>query len=149
MLASWDGEEYGMVGSTEYVEDKKAFLNQSVVAYLNVDNTAYGPAFSASATPSLSQMIRDVTRLVRDPKTGLSVHDAWFEWQRKQWPELTRPMAYAMGSGSDFVGFVDHVGIPSLGFNFNGPYGVYHSNYDSFYWMSHFGDPGFHYVCIN
>jgi N-acetylated-alpha-linked acidic dipeptidase len=159
MFASWDAEEYGMVGSTEFVEQYAQSLGSSLIAYLNVDVGACGPLFRIDATPSLSEMIRRLARLVEDPATGLSLYEAWLSGYatnssaaslspaaKEQEDERTFPLVNTLGSGSDFVGFVDMLGVASINAGFRGPYGVYHSLYDSFHWMSKYGDPGFHYV---
>ena len=154
ILASWDGEEYGMVGSVEYVEDRHEWLKKVGVAYLNVDTAISGSNFRADATPSLAQMIRQVTMKVMDPQTGKSVYDRWLQattaatTTNVSSTEPKRAVVGELGSGSDFVGFVDYAGMAAVNFHFSGDYGVYHSNYDSFHWMETFGDPGFHYVSV-
>jgi N-acetylated-alpha-linked acidic dipeptidase len=157
VLCSWDGEEYGLLGSTEWVEDNAAELRQKAVAYLNVDSAVSGANFGASSVPSMWKLIRAATRDVKDPKSGESVYQQWQTRARDNQPdpELTNaevgdtPIAEArigaLGSGSDFTPFLQHIGIPSSDMGFGGDYGVYHSAYDSFYWMSHFGDPTFVY----
>ncbi|KAJ3190629.1 hypothetical protein HK101_008521 [Irineochytrium annulatum] len=77
VLASWDAEEYGLVGSTEFVEEFKDRLNATAIAYLNMDVGSTGPHFQASASPALAQLIRDVTKSVKDPNTGKTVYEAW------------------------------------------------------------------------
>lgn len=140
VFASWDGEEYGLVGSTEWVEEYLPWLSGANVAYVNVDGGASGPHFSASAAPLLNQVLRDATHLVPSPDQsvpGQSVGDVW------------GGKISTMGSGSDFTAFQDYAGIPSVdigfGGNGSGPVYHYHSNYDSFHWMSEFADPGFVY----
>ena len=158
VLASWDGEEYGLLGSTEWAEENAAELQQKAVAYLNMDAAVSGPNFGASSVPSMWKLIRGATRDVRDPKSGESVYERWQERAREDEPnpELTNaetgsdtPIAEArigaLGSGSDFTPFLQHLGVPASDMGFGGDYGVYHSSYDSFYWMSHFGDPNFAY----
>jgi N-acetylated-alpha-linked acidic dipeptidase len=158
ILCSWDGEEYGLLGSTEWVEENADELKQKAVAYLNVDSAVSGSNFGASSVPSMWKLIRAATRDIKDPKTGQTVYQQWQERAREQQPdpELTNaeagsdtPIAEArinaLGSGSDFTPFLQHIGIPSSDMGFGGDYGVYHSAYDSFYWMSHFGDPNFVY----
>jgi N-acetylated-alpha-linked acidic dipeptidase len=157
VLCSWDGEEYGLLGSTEWAEENAAELRQKAVAYLNVDSAVSGANFGASSVPSMWKLIRAATRDVKDPKTGQTVYQQWQERAREAQPdpELTNaevgdaPIAEArigaLGSGSDFTPFLQHLGIPSSDMGFGGDYGVYHSAYDSFYWMSHFGDPTFVY----
>lgn len=158
VICQWDGEEEGLLGSTEWVEGKLAELQQKAVAYINTDVGVDGPYFEASAVPSLKDLVRDVTRDIRDPKTGQSVYDAWSDHanrERKN-PSGTARQAPppdssgkvpvgALGSGSDYSAFLDHAGIPSIDVAFTGPYGVYHSLYDDFDWMKRFGDPAFTY----
>src|SRR5689334_18173728 len=148
ILCSWDGEEYGLIGSTEWAEEHAAELQQKGVAYLNVDVAVQGPNYGASSVPSLWKLIRGATRDVKDPKTGKSVYQQWQDRARESRPEgdnSGEARIAALGSGSDYTPFLQHLGVPSTDFGFNGDYGVYHSAYDSFYWMDHFGDPGFHY----
>jgi N-acetylated-alpha-linked acidic dipeptidase len=158
VMCEWDAEEEGLIGSTEWVEANEAELQKKAVAYINMDVGVTGPNFGGSATPSLKEFIRDVTRDVNDPHSGRSVYDEWKEYAAKEAGEPTgsaRALPPAspkdetplteLGSGSDFCAFFDHVGIPSLDIGSGGPYGVYHSLYDDFYWMKHFGDPTFAY----
>ncbi|KIW09181.1 uncharacterized protein PV09_00112 [Verruconis gallopava] len=140
VLASWDGEEYGLVGSTEWVEEYLPWLNATAIAYLNVDVGTTGPNFKAAAAPLLNQALIETTKLVLSPNqttTGQTVYDVWDKH------------VSTMGSGSDFTAFQDFAGIPciDMGFSFDKdtPVYHYHSNYDSFYWMDKFGDPGWHY----
>src|SRR5260370_33968171 len=77
ILCSWDAEEYGLIGSTEWAEENADELQEKAVAYLNVDVAVSGPNFSASAVPSLWKLIRSVARDVKDPKTGKSVYQHW------------------------------------------------------------------------
>lgn len=141
VFATWDAEEWGLVGSTEYVEDDSVRLLRGAVAYLNQDVAAQGPAFSGGGSPSLRGTVRDVARMVPDPGGQGSVYETW----RKRTGvvdsaevEMGNP-----GGGSDFAGFYNHWGIPIADWGFGGPGGVYHSQYDSYNWMSRFGDPGY------
>src|SRR2546422_11380468 len=150
ILCSWDGEEYGLIGSTEWAEENADELQQKAVAYLNVDVAVNGPNYSASSVPSLWKLIRAATRDVKDPKTGKTIYQQWQDRAREQRsetdPDLNAEARIgALGSGSDYTPFLQHLGIASTDMGFNGDYGVYHSAYDSFYWMSHFGDPDFVY----
>lgn len=150
ILCSWDAEEYGLIGSTEWAEEFAAELKEKAVAYLNLDAAVSGPHFGASAVPSLAKLIRDTTKDVKDPKTGKSVYEQWQDRTRDLSTEEERhKMGEAriapLGSGSDYTPFLQHLGIASTDMGFGGDYGVYHSAYDSFYWMDHFGDPGFVY----
>ncbi|OAP64037.1 hypothetical protein AYL99_00009 [Fonsecaea erecta] len=140
VFASWDGEEYGLIGSTEWVEEYLPWLSSSTVAYLNVDVGARGTHFEAAASPLLNKVLYAVTNSVPSPNQttkGQSVGDVWEGHIR------------TMGSGSDFTAFQDFAGIPSLDFGFgNGAKDAvyhYHSNYDSFHWMDVYGDNGWHY----
>ena len=140
VFASWDGEEYGLLGSTEWVEEYVPWLSEAAVAYINVDVGAQGPNFQTSAAPVLNKAILKVTDDVQSPNQtveGQSVRDTWNEH------------ISTMGSGSDFTAFQDFVGIPSIDVGFaagpKDPIYHYHSNYDSFWWMDNFGDPGFEY----
>ncbi|KAI8357780.1 hypothetical protein BD560DRAFT_426345 [Blakeslea trispora] len=143
ILASWDGEEYGLVGSTEWVEDHSEWLTKEGAVYINVDVAVSGPQFTAAASPSLSRLIYQITSEVTDPNTKKSVYDAWST--NTNTSADSNPPVGQLGSGSDFVGFLDHLGIASINLGFEGDYGVYHSNYDSFHWMEKFGDPNFLY----
>jgi N-acetylated-alpha-linked acidic dipeptidase len=158
VMCEWDGEEPGLLGSTEWVEANRAELQAKAVIYMNTDVGVSGSRFGASATPSLKGFVREVTREVQDPKTGKSVHEAWRERlaEGREGPNSVArsdPAAdasgdvplNALGAGSDFCPFFDHAGIPSMDAGFGGDYGVYHALYDDFYWMKHFGDPAFTY----
>ncbi|HYV12250.1 MAG TPA: M28 family metallopeptidase [Pyrinomonadaceae bacterium] len=149
ILCSWDAEEYGLIGSTEWAEEMADELRQKAVAYLNLDAAVSGPHFGASSVPSLWKLMRGATRDIKDPKTGKSVYQQWQDRSRENRPEGDQDMREAriasLGSGSDYTPFLQHLGIASTDMGFNGDYGVYHSAYDSFYWMDHFGDPGFTY----
>ena len=140
VFASWDGEEYGLIGSTEWVEEYLPWLSATTIAYLNVDVGARGPQFTTSASPLLNKALYEATSLVQSPNQtvlGQTVGDLW-DGRIK-----------TMGSGSDFTAFQDFAGIPSVDLGFApGPTSAvyhYHSNYDSFAWMDRFGDPGWHY----
>ena len=140
VFASWDGEEYGLIGSTEWVEEYIPWLSKAAVAYLNVDVGSRGPRFSSSASPLLHKALYEATSLVQSPNQtieGQTVRDLWDGNIR------------TMGSGSDFTAFQDFAGVPSidLGFGPSKESAVYHyhSNYDSFYWMDNYGDKDWHY----
>ncbi|MFN2530429.1 MAG: M28 family metallopeptidase [Pyrinomonadaceae bacterium] len=149
ILCSWDAEEYGLIGSTEWAEEHAADLREKAIAYLNLDAAVSGHNFGASSVPSLWKLIRGVTRDVKDPKTGKSVYQQWQDQYRESRPELeqnnSEARIEALGSGSDYTPFLQHLGVASTDMSFGGDYGVYHSAYDSFYWMAHFGDPTFAY----
>ncbi|RMZ90197.1 hypothetical protein DV736_g2560, partial [Chaetothyriales sp. CBS 134916] len=134
VFASWDGEEYGLVGSTEWVEEYLPWLSASAVAYLNVDIGARGSRFKVAASPVLNSLIYNTTAAVSAPNDAAkSIADTW------------NGHIDTMGSGSDFTAFQDFAGIASLDIGYGGavsdPVYHYHSNYDSFHWMDNFGDP--------
>ncbi len=158
VMCEWDGEEPGLLGSTEWVEAHLAELQSKAVAYVNSDVGVSGPDFKSSAVPSLKGLVREVAQEVADPRSGRSVYDMWKERiERGQPPrgnaERGQPWALAdgevplgaLGAGSDFCPFLDHGGIPAIDLSSSGNYGVYHALYDDFYWMKHFGDPTFAY----
>ncbi|KAI9486684.1 MAG: hypothetical protein EXX96DRAFT_550094 [Benjaminiella poitrasii] len=145
ILASWDAEEYGLIGSTEWVEDHKEWLSKEAAVYLNCDVAVAGPYFSAGASPSLNKIIYEVTSMIDDPLTGKTVYEAWSERNNVTGVPSATPPVGVLGSGSDFTAFMDYLGIASMDITFNGDYGVYHSVYDSFHWMEKFGDPKFEY----
>nr|CAB3478246.1 unnamed protein product [Digitaria exilis] len=117
IFCSWDAEEYGLTGSTEWVEENQEMLSSKAVAYLNNDVSVVGPGFLPSTTPQLDELLQEIT------KVFLRLGDG----------------------GSDYSAFVQHAGIPSMNIVFGeGPgYPVYHSLYDDYVWMAKFGDPGF------
>ncbi len=156
LLCSWDAEEYGLVGSTEWAEDNAAMLQAKAVAYFNMDSAASGPNFSSGGTPSLREAVREAAASVPEPRKGGTVGAAWEQRSKNDWAASTAVTLDAkdrafelqlsrLGSGSDYTAFIDHLGVPSTDGGFGGDYGVYHSVYDNFYWMSHFGDPEFIY----
>ena len=156
IIASWDAEEYGLVGSTEWAEEHAADLQKNAVAYLNCDVAVTGPDLGMSGVPSLFALAQQAARDVADPQRGGSVGAAWETRERSEWAQrapvdlTAKDVTYqqrlaALGSGSDYTAFLDHLGIPSVDFGFGGPYGVYHSVYDNFRWMEKYGDPGFVY----
>ena len=143
VFATWDAEEWGLIGSTEYVEDDSLRLMRGAVAYLNQDVSAQGSAFGGGGSPSMRSMLRDVARQIDDPRGG-SVYARWRTAANLASDTLEPPMGDP-GGGSDFAGFYNHLGIPHADWGFGGGGGVYHSMFDSFAWMSRFGDPGFTY----
>jgi N-acetylated-alpha-linked acidic dipeptidase len=138
VFATWDAEEWGLIGSTEWVEELEDTLRAHVVAYLNEDGTFSGPNFSGAGSPSLKTLLRSATRVVPDPVGPGTVYDVWLKAKSGDTTALTMGN---LGGGSDFSGFYHHLGIPAGGIGFDGPDGIYHSMYDSYDWMSRFGDP--------
>lgn len=161
VFGSWDAEEEGMIGSTEWAEQHEREL-QNAAAYFNMDVGVAGPNFGASAVPTLKQFVRDVTKQVPSPKGG-TVYQVWKEANERQHARSVsadlagsqnRPPAAKvdndvevgdLGSGSDYSVFLQHLGIPATDIGSGGPYGVYHSVFDNFAWFMKFGDPDFKY----
>jgi N-acetylated-alpha-linked acidic dipeptidase len=155
IVCSWDGEEVGLTGSTEWGEQFADELRAKAVAYINVDEATSGPNFHGQAVASLAPMLEETTRTLNDP-SGKTLYDAWKETIEKE-KESARSGPFdsgasnstladtRIGSGSDHTVFLNFVGVPVLGLGFEGDYGVYHSAYDDFFWMNHFGDPGYRY----
>jgi N-acetylated-alpha-linked acidic dipeptidase len=162
IFASWDGEEEGLMGSTEWAEQHEAEL-ANAAAYFNTDVADSGPKFGASAVPSLKQFLRDVTKAVPSPKGG-TVYEAWQKLDQPGGSSIQSPVEPVgearrtpvaptmgdvpvgdLGSGSDYSVFQQHLGIPSTDISSTGPYGVYHSVFDNFAWFKKFGDPDFVY----
>jgi N-acetylated-alpha-linked acidic dipeptidase len=153
VFCSWDGEEVGLTGSTEWGEEFTEELTAKAVAYLNVDSSASGPDFDPQAVGSLAPLVLDLARDFEDPATGRPLLEALREARAKGRAERgeSGPPTHddlvdvRIGSGSDHTVFLNHLGIPTVGLTFDGPYGVYHSMYDDFLWMNRVGDPGYRY----
>ncbi len=149
VICSWDGEEYALTGSTEWGEEFADELKQKAVAYLNVDEATSGNNFQGDAVGSLAPLLVEVSHTLPAP-SGKSLYD---EWKVSRQAEMNDKQVLTdfelantqIGSGSDHTVFLNFLGIPVVGLTFVGPYGVYHSLYDDFYWMNHFGDPGYRY----
>ena len=154
VIASWDAEEEGLMGSTEWAEMHAKELAHAV-AYFNTDVGVAGPDFDASAVPSLKEFVRDVTRAVPSPRGG-TVYEQWEATQRSsprrkggtvsaETPASAGVTIGDLGSGSDFTPFIQHLGVPSTDIGSSGPYGVYHSTFDDYTWFTKFADPTFAY----
>ncbi len=149
VICSWDGEEYALTGSTEWGEQYADELKKKAVAYLNVDESTSGQNFQGDAVGSLAPLLVEISRTLPAP-SGKTLYD---EWKISRAAELgtaqTVPDAELadtrIGSGSDHTVFLNFLGVPTVGLTFVGPYGVYHSLYDDYFWMNHFGDPGYRY----
>jgi len=156
VVCSWDGEEVGLTGSTEWGEQFVGELRQKAVAYINVDEATSGPNFHGQAVASLAPMLAETTRSLQDP-SGKSLYEAWKQTvDRERAGQQSTQFSSSgvagetladtrIGSGSDHTVFLNFIGMPVLGLGFDGDYGVYHSAYDDFFWMNHFGDPGYKY----
>ena len=155
IYCAWDGEEPGLLGSTEWAEQHYDELRAHAVAYVNSDSNGRG-YFEVEGSHTLEKFSNDVARDVTDPETKLSV------WKRDQLHEIAEAKTAekreeirkradlripALGSGSDYTAFLQHDGVASLNFGFGGEDqgGIYHSIYDDFYWFSHFSDTEFVY----
>ncbi len=154
IYAAWDGEEPGLLGSTEWVETHADELKAHAVAYLNSDTNSRG-YFDAEGSHSLEKFINGVAMDVDDPEAGVS---SWKRLQasrivngspdvRKDARDREDLRISALGSGSDYSSFIDHLGIASLNLGYGGEDegGIYHSIYDDFYWFTHFSDTAFVY----
>ena len=151
VYCAWDGEEPGLLGSTEWVEEHIDELNTHAVAYVNSDSNGRG-YLRAEGSHTLESLVNDVAKDVQDPEKNISV------WKRLQLSRIAHAPNAAdrrkiesqknliigdLGSGSDYSAFIDHAGIASIDYGFGGESGggIYHSIYDDYYWYSHFGDP--------
>lgn len=136
VFASWDAEEYNLIGSTEFVEDHMDELRRNAVAYLNVDVGVVGPSFRAAASPLFQRALLRVLDRVGDPRQNVSLGQVWEQKQKK---------VDGLGAGSDYVAFQDMAGTSSIDFGFTSEelhaY-PYHSCYETIEWMERFGDPG-------
>lgn len=155
IFAAWDGEEPGLLGSTEWVELHAKELSDKAAVYINTDSTGAG-TLGVSGSHSLEKFVNDVAHDVEDPKIGKSLWDAMREraidrahgeTEKKEMQQRTEIPIGALGSGSDYTAFLDHLGIASLntGIGGDGGGGVYHSIYDSFAWYTRFSDTTFQY----
>ncbi len=134
VFCSFDAEEFGIIGSTEHVEAARERLAAKAVLYLNCDTAVTGGSFSAWASPPLATLVREALQSQPDDRTpGKSLLDALPSGPSLLWP----------GGGSDHAPFVHMLGLPAVEAGSGGPYGVYHSLYDTFGWMKKYGDPGF------
>src|SRR5690349_7736907 len=154
IYAAWDGEEPGLLGSTEWVESHADELMAHAVAYFNSDTNERG-YLGIAGSHSLEKFMNGVAMDVDDPESGVS------SWKRIRAnrilngsPEVRRDAREredlrigALGSGSDYSSFIDHLGVASLNLGYDGEDdgGIYHSIYDDFYWFTHFSDTSFVY----
>src|SRR5215470_9917338 len=159
VIGSWDAEEEGLIGSTEWGEDHAQQL-ANADSYFNMDVGVSGAKFEASAVPSLKQFIREIAKAVPSP-AGTTVYEAWKKAGKSENQpthqtgdnSYDRPAASMnsdvpvgdLGSGSDYTVFLQHLGVPSSDVRSVGDYGVYHSVFDNFAWFKKFGDPDFRY----
>jgi N-acetylated-alpha-linked acidic dipeptidase len=158
VVCSWDGEEYGLTGSTEWGEQFADELRRKLIAYVNVDEAVAGAAttagpeglsFSPSAVASLAPMLLEASKSVTAP-SGKSLYDAWRATSMRDGKAPAPPVdsnlvETRIGSGSDHTVFLNHLGRPVVNLGFAGDYGVYHSAYDDHWWMVNVGDPAFAY----
>lgn len=154
VYCSWDGEEEGLFGSTEWCETHAAELSEHAVAYINSDSNGRGYA-GVGGAPYLQPLVNEVLRDVKDPETSISALDRLRarnlvgsnnEAKERARKREEEPLG-ALGSGSDFSPFYQHLGIAALDLGYGGEGGgtQYHSTYDSFEWFNRFADPGYAY----
>ena len=155
IYCAWDGEEPGLLGSTEWAEEHDAELKQHAVAYINSDSNGRGYLF-VEGSHTLEHFMNGVARDVEDPEKDIPVRQRSFlrdiaeahgDDERKEVRSRADLRIGALGSGSDYTAFLDHLGVASLnlGYGSEDRGGIYHSIYDDFYWYTHFGDTDFVY----
>ncbi|MBK9314189.1 MAG: M28 family peptidase [Acidobacteria bacterium] len=153
IFCAWDAEEPGLLGSTEWVEQHATELREKAVAYINTDSTSKG-WFGMSGSHTLEKFINDVSRTVKDPKNRGTLWEASqarrlsaarTDADRERLKARAEIPIGALGSGSDYTAFIDHLGIASLNIGFGGEAGggIYHSIYDTFAWYTRFSDTTF------
>lgn len=155
IYCAWDGEEPMLLGSTAWAETHGAELRQHAAVYINSDGNGRGYLYM-EGSHSLEHFMNDVARNIEDPESKLSVFDrdrmadivnAKSDEDRKQLRERADLRMEALGSGTDYTAFIDHLGVASLNLAYFGEDdgGIYHSIYDDFYWFTHFSDTNFAY----
>ncbi|HEY6293470.1 MAG TPA: transferrin receptor-like dimerization domain-containing protein, partial [Terriglobia bacterium] len=155
IYAAWDGEEPGLLGSTEWAETHAEELDRHAAVYINSDSNGRG-YLEAGGSHTLEKFVNGVARDVEDPETHLTawkrnqlaaIRHASSPEDREQARQRADLRIEALGSGSDYTPFLQHLGIASLNLGYGGESGggIYHSIYDDFYWYTHFGDPSFAY----
>ena len=155
ILCAWDGEEPGLLGSTEWVETHDDELQKHAVAYINSDSNGRG-FFRAGGTHDLQHLINDVARDIQDPEKHISVEQrarlqqiarAHNAEERTEIRKSNDVRINALGDGSDYTAFMDHAGISALNIGYGGENDAdsYHSIYDDFYWYTKFVDTDFSY----
>jgi N-acetylated-alpha-linked acidic dipeptidase len=154
IYCAWDGEEPGLLGSTEWAEAHADELQQHAVAYLNTDSNDRG-YLGIEGSHILEAFFNDIAKDITDPETHLSVWKRWQAQRLRSSPGGERDEVHtranlrigALGSGSDYSAFVQHLGVASANLGYNGetPGGIYHSIYDDFYWYTHYSDSSFVY----
>lgn len=153
VFALWDGEEFGLLGSTEWAEKHAAELNRKAVVYMNSDTNSQG-SLGVGGSHTLEKFMTEVLGDLKDPKTGKTLLESTRARRRDAADpsgppaDASKPREFrlgALGAGSDYVAFIDHTGVASLNLGFGGPNqgGIYHSIYDDMTWFKRFGDPDF------
>ncbi len=140
VFANWDAEEQLLGGSAAWALDHRDKLRRDGVVYVNVDSSAAGSEFAPGAVPSLADFVRAVAKTIHDPDSGGSVYDAALARSKTGEVEVEKIVG-----ATDYTAFLGNVGMSCIDMSFSGPYGVYHSQYDNYYWMSRIADPGFRY----
>ena len=147
-IASWDAEEYGLIGSTEYGEEFRDELQGNMVVYLNRESYTAGN-FSASGVHSLQFFVNQITEAVQMPGSEDTIYEAWIRGASEDriidYSGRKHVRIESLGGASDYSVFLHHLGIPSIEFGFSSGNGIYHSRYDSHWFYTTFGDPGFEY----
>jgi len=153
LVCSWGAEEYGLMGSKEWVEENSEILRYRAVVYLNIDISVQGSySLKVKSSPQLVDSFSDVTKQLKAPGTNSSLYEDWIS----KFPDPARqnaPKIQTLGAGSDFTPFYSVIGIPSIDFRYTydensmklGSYPVYHSIHDNYHWMTSFIDPELNY----
>jgi N-acetylated-alpha-linked acidic dipeptidase len=131
VFAVWDGEEPLLGGSTQWAIDNAANLRDNAVTYINVDTGVQGGDFVGGATPALAGFLRDVTKAVRDPLADRTLFEAWASRYESRVPEVE-----TIVGATDYTAFQEYLGVSCIDMYFDGPYGVYHSQYDNYFRQS-------------
>eukprot|EP00794_Sanderia_malayensis_P016201 gene16201-17831_t len=153
LLCSWDAEEYGLMGSREWVEDYQAILNYRAIAYINIDIAVQGNhTLRVKSSPHLIDSFYDIVKQIEAPDTNVSLFE---DWSNKTPSSIkdNEPVIYKLGAGSDFTPFYATVGVPAIDFRYHydsktmdlPSYPVYHTIHDNYHWMTSFVDPDFKY----
>jgi len=161
VVASWDAEEEGLIGSTEWVEQNESAPFRHAIAYFNMDVAVSGTTFNAAAVPSLRTFMREIAAEVPSP-AGNTVYDRWMKDDEQRYSRPSSPVIPSdpddpsaegslphvgeLGSGSDYTPFLQHAGVPSTDIGSDGPFGVYHTACDNYDWFVRFADPTFGYT---
>lgn len=155
VFCSWGAEEFGLIGSREFTEDYMVKLMERAVAYVNVDICTTGPIFSPSSSPTIQKKVMDAAKIVESPwNASETLYESWRDWLSIGSSEIVEPSVPVPGAGSDHANFIFWLGIPVVDMTFRPDikavpplaettYPLYHTGFETFYWMDEIIDPGF------